>query len=392
MATSDTLGAGPQRRLLRRPHSGRVAAGVSAGLGEYFGVDPVLFRVLFATSAFFGGAGILAYLVAWAAVPDETTEHAPIDGWVQALRRRHVPLWVVVIAGLALFWLVAFSWWSPRPIVPVIIVGIVVAVALSRREMRGARAAEPPRTTGPADAATVSLEKDVPPASAPHAAGGRPTWVGDMRSWFDDAKAATRARRRRTLPVRLATLVTLVVTWTVLGVVDATIGLPLTVYLWTGLGIVVLGLLIGAALRRFAPGLIGLFVPLAVATVGLAGTHAQLGDGIGQRDWALSGDTHPHYRLAFGEGTLDLTHVAASDLPTRVDVTLAAGRVHLIVPIKANVRVLANVRFGSLEIDGARQHGGVGLSRVVAPPTGATGRPVTIDVHLADGDLALDRR
>ena len=236
----------------------------------------MLFRVLFATAAFFGGAGILAYLLAWAAIPDEGTEHAPIDGWVAALRRRHVPLWVVVVAGLALFWLVAFSWWAPRPIVPVIVVGIVVAVALSRREMRGARATEPMPTPGPADAPTVSLDKDVPAADA---AAARPTWVGDMRSWFDDAKAATRARRRRTLPVRLATLIALVVTWTVLGVVDATTGLPLTVYLWTGLGIVGLGLLVGAMLRRFPPGLIPLLVPLAVATVGLAGTHARLGDG-----------------------------------------------------------------------------------------------------------------
>ena len=47
-------------RLLRRSDRNRVAAGVAGGLGEYFGVDPVLFRVLFAVGAFFGGAGILA--------------------------------------------------------------------------------------------------------------------------------------------------------------------------------------------------------------------------------------------------------------------------------------------------------------------------------------------
>ena len=387
--TTDTLGAGPRRRLLRRSRSGRVAAGVSAGLGEYFGVDPVLFRVLFATSAFFGGAGILAYLLAWAAVPDEGTQHAPIDGWVTALRRRHVPLWVVVVVGLALFWLVAFSWWSPRPIVPVIVVGIVVAVALSRREMRGARVADPMPTTGPADAPTVSLEKDVPPAGTAGAAGTRPTWVGDMRSWYDDAKAATRARRRRTLPVRLATLITLVVTWTVLGVVDAVTGLPLTVYLWSGLGIVVLGLLVGAMLRRFPPGLIPLFVPLAVATIGLAGTHARLGDGIGQRDWEATGSTH---RLAFGQGTLDLTHVSTNALPSKITISAAAGRVRLIVPATANVTVLAHLRFGDVEVDGVHEHGGAGISRIIDPPTGATGKAVTIDVHLADGDIALDRR
>ena len=72
----------PSPRRLRRSRSDRIGAGVAGGLGEYFGVDPVLFRVLFATAAFFGGAGVLGYLLAWAAIPDEGTERAAIDGWV----------------------------------------------------------------------------------------------------------------------------------------------------------------------------------------------------------------------------------------------------------------------------------------------------------------------
>ena len=65
-------------------------AGVAGGLGDYFRVEPVLFRVLFATAAFFGGAGVLGYLLAWAAIPEEGTEKAAIDGWVASLRRRRV--------------------------------------------------------------------------------------------------------------------------------------------------------------------------------------------------------------------------------------------------------------------------------------------------------------
>src|SRR3954469_16860298 len=116
MTTSDTMSGYEQppasgRRLLRRNRTNRVAAGVSSGLGDYFGVDPVLFRVLFATSAFFGGAGILAYLLAWAAIPEEGTERAAIDGWVGKLRARRVPFWAIVIAAAVLLYLVAFSWW-----------------------------------------------------------------------------------------------------------------------------------------------------------------------------------------------------------------------------------------------------------------------------------------
>jgi hypothetical protein len=37
-------------------------------------------------------------------------------------------------------------------------------------------------------------------------------------------------------------------------------------------------------------------------------------------------------------------------------------------------------------------HGGVGIGRTVSPPAGATGAPITVDVHLADGEISVDRR
>lgn len=47
-------------------------AGVAGGLGEYFGVDPTIARLLIVLSfllGFFPSA--LAYVVVWAVVPDE---------------------------------------------------------------------------------------------------------------------------------------------------------------------------------------------------------------------------------------------------------------------------------------------------------------------------------
>jgi phage shock protein PspC (stress-responsive transcriptional regulator) len=58
-------------KKLQRPREGRLIAGVAAGFGEYFEVDPVVIRVLFAAAAFFGGAGIGAYLLAWILIPEE---------------------------------------------------------------------------------------------------------------------------------------------------------------------------------------------------------------------------------------------------------------------------------------------------------------------------------
>src|SRR5438874_13222008 len=121
MTTSDTIGGYPAppptsgHRMLRRNRSNRVAAGVCSGLGDYFGLDPVLFRVLFATAAFFGGAGILAYLLAWAAIPEAETEHAPIDSFIAWMRRRRFPVWLAAVAAGLFLWAVAFSWWAPGP-------------------------------------------------------------------------------------------------------------------------------------------------------------------------------------------------------------------------------------------------------------------------------------
>jgi phage shock protein PspC (stress-responsive transcriptional regulator) len=49
-------------RLLNRSSEDKLLAGVAGGLGEYFGVDPVLFRVGFVAATLLSGVGALAYL------------------------------------------------------------------------------------------------------------------------------------------------------------------------------------------------------------------------------------------------------------------------------------------------------------------------------------------
>ena len=54
-----------------------MVAGICAGIAEYFGVDVTLVRVVVAVVAVItGGAGVLAYLVAWAIIPDEGEKHS----------------------------------------------------------------------------------------------------------------------------------------------------------------------------------------------------------------------------------------------------------------------------------------------------------------------------
>jgi phage shock protein PspC (stress-responsive transcriptional regulator) len=61
----------PHTRRLLRSSNDRLVAGVAGGLGRYFDVDPVMFRIGFAVSVLFGGAGILAYAMLALFVPTD---------------------------------------------------------------------------------------------------------------------------------------------------------------------------------------------------------------------------------------------------------------------------------------------------------------------------------
>ena len=61
-------GTTPGPRLGRSDRQ-RMVAGVCGGLGEYFGVDPVWFRIGFVVLALGGGSGFLIYLLMWIIVP-----------------------------------------------------------------------------------------------------------------------------------------------------------------------------------------------------------------------------------------------------------------------------------------------------------------------------------
>jgi len=61
----------PEKKL-KRSCKNRIIAGVAGGLGEYFDIDPVLFRLMFVLLAFAGAAGILIYIIAWLVIPEDT--------------------------------------------------------------------------------------------------------------------------------------------------------------------------------------------------------------------------------------------------------------------------------------------------------------------------------
>ncbi len=58
-------------KKLYRSRKNKVLGGVCGGLGDYFDIDPVLIRIIFAVALIFHGFGVLAYIIMWIIVPEE---------------------------------------------------------------------------------------------------------------------------------------------------------------------------------------------------------------------------------------------------------------------------------------------------------------------------------
>jgi phage shock protein PspC (stress-responsive transcriptional regulator) len=141
----------PQPRRLMRSSSDRVLAGVAGGLGRYFGIDPVVFRIGFVLSLFFGGLGALAYVLLAVFVP---TDGDPDKVQRFGARLQDLGIWrglgLVAIAIVAFFGLsalaaiaafaVGLGWGVPVAIL-IIAIGALIALAALRG---GARWLIPP--------------------------------------------------------------------------------------------------------------------------------------------------------------------------------------------------------------------------------------------------------
>jgi phage shock protein C len=58
-------------KRLRRSKADAVIGGVAGGLGAYFGIAAFAIRLGWLVFTLAGGAGIVAYLIAWAIIPDQ---------------------------------------------------------------------------------------------------------------------------------------------------------------------------------------------------------------------------------------------------------------------------------------------------------------------------------
>jgi phage shock protein PspC (stress-responsive transcriptional regulator) len=125
-------------KRLERSSSDRMIAGVSGGLGRYFDLNPGVFRLGFVVLVLLGGAGILVYLSAVLVIPNEGEEQSIAARILADRRDRPVPLIALGLVGIAIavllsrgdLWPVAGTGW-----VLILIIGVSVVFA-SRSERR----------------------------------------------------------------------------------------------------------------------------------------------------------------------------------------------------------------------------------------------------------------
>ncbi len=136
---------------VRRNTDDRWLAGVCSGVADRLGIDPLIVRGALIVLLFVGGIGGLAYLVAWALLPDqkgkilaEAALHG--DGWGIAL---------LIVIGIAFISNISDRWWLWTILVPV---GLLVwwAIRSTRQGKTPEQMSEEAREFGNKFAATFS--------------------------------------------------------------------------------------------------------------------------------------------------------------------------------------------------------------------------------------------
>ena len=122
-------------RRLMRSREERVFGGVAGGLGAYFGVDPVIVRLVFAVLALAGGAGILAYIIAWIVIPEAPEGGVPAGEPTGSSTPMLAGLVLVALGGVLLVdqLLPAFSWRYVGPILLILLGGVLLAQRATNR-------------------------------------------------------------------------------------------------------------------------------------------------------------------------------------------------------------------------------------------------------------------
>ncbi|WP_107982878.1 PspC domain-containing protein [Rhodococcus sp. OK519] len=373
-------------RPLRLPQQGHIA-GVAAGIGQRYSVDPVLVRVAFVVSTIFGGAGIILYIAGWLLLSKPGDQVSPAESLLGRGRSSQSGTkTVVLVVALAIalstigpigfgmggsvvlsFALMLGGLWllyQRQPVPPALPASVAQAVPnypVTPFQTAQAGAYPPPayspytrlpdryEPSSPApqfDATGDARTEPTPPAWDPL---GVAPFAWDLpepaRTPEPPADVPRKPRSRFTsVVIGLAVLAAAAA-----AAVSAAVGAEWLSPARIGaisLAVIAVGLLVGAFLRR-GYGLLVVTFPL-VGFVVLASLIGPLNfDASGERTWrpTTAAELQPSYSGGFGNFTLDLTGMQLTENKT-VEVDATLGEFRVIVPPAMSVENICTVTLG----------------------------------------------
>lgn len=343
----------------RRPRQGRKVAGVAAGIGARYGIDPVIVRVAFVVATFYGGAGVLAYLLGWLFLAEEDDEASPMEALTGRGRSSSSAAFTVALC-VAMF--PAFWWFFDRDfsgfIAVALIGGSLFLLHRHRSHLGTARPVAAAQTSEMETGPTVVWD----PINPGHEARQRPpAWdpLGAAPFAWDLPEPSSRepdpeppAPRRRRSKVGLVTMAFVFLTVGAIIAFAPDGGGWLSVQHVIGLVLAILGLgLVAGAFSGGGRGLIGLAVPLAAMGIAMTivwptGITAEGVGDVDDRPLTIE-QVKNSYQRNLGSVTLDLRELPPSgEVKTKAKVDV--GDVTVIVPETADVTVKCSAGVGSV--------------------------------------------
>jgi phage shock protein PspC (stress-responsive transcriptional regulator) len=329
----------PTPRRLTRSRNDRVVGGVCGGLGSYFNVDPLFFRIGAVALAFVGGAGLLLYLAALALVP---SEDQPVSAGEPGAQRNRGLVIVAIVVGLIV-------------VSPFLLGGGLLLAGIGI------------------------------PLAVLVGTGVLVWWLVSGEGPSGDAGEVA---RRAALGVGVLIVCFFIA---ILGGFAAAAGPGWLVPAFVLLAGVAIA---GAAFTKPLRWLVLPAVTLALSGGFVAAAGIDVDGGIGDREYrpASSADLHDHYQLGIGQLVIDLrnTDLPAGDVPLKVDVGIGEARV--IVPDDVCVVADTEVGMGNVRFFGS-DHGGVDVDYEDAPHSSAGTTRLLLKGNVGVGQLNVrDRR
>ena len=381
----------PQRRLSRRTDD-RVLCGVASGLGDYFNVDPAIFRLAFVALTFFGGSGVVLYGLGWIFLPERTSGRSLGEDAVERVGGgRSVVTWVI-IGVIAMSVLGAADIFDGGFIWAALLIG--AGLLYFRRDEAG----DGPRDDDRPVAAT-------PPTTSPHprpaAAGTTTTSQWEPRRTTTDGWRPTPIVPPPKPPpppsvLGRITVAAALILGGMVALAHNVFSLDISIDQYAALGVAVVGagLVFGARVGR-ARGLIALGVALVLTMATFANLpDLRLLDGIGQQSFrpTTAADLDEPFTLGMGQLTIDLTdlELEPGDEVT-VEGALGMGEMVVDVPGGTGIELAATSSLGSVSGLGRRSDGT--QARITESRAGPEGSPtIVLDLTTGMGEIEVNER